>query len=238
MNAVIKEKTTKDRHQLIRVRARHLQLRLWNERHELWTNGHEMTPIDVLQPGVAIAMHNYAMETREFIGEVWDRGRHVEVAGQLDRSKRKVLISSRYPRVVQNFTAAHELAHLLLHPNLDVMHRDLPVDGPGWQRSWEEREADLFASEFLMPEKRVKKEFAGRFGEDVFVLTDDSAFALCQTSANNVMLRCRCPRDLSALLAKATSFAGHHFVSLAKTFSVSDKAMAIRLDELGLVARW
>ena len=42
------------------------------------------------------------------------------------------------------FTAAHELGHLLLHPGeYDSSATDLPVDT--------EREADAFASEFLMP---------------------------------------------------------------------------------------
>ena len=44
------------------------------------------------------------------------------------------------------FTAAHELGHLLLHPGeYDSSATDLPVDT--------EREADAFASEFLMPKK-------------------------------------------------------------------------------------
>ena len=44
------------------------------------------------------------------------------------------------------FTAAHELGHLLLHPaEYDSSATDLPVDA--------EREADAFASEFLMPKE-------------------------------------------------------------------------------------
>ena len=44
------------------------------------------------------------------------------------------------------FTAAHELGHLLLHPaEYDSSATDLPVET--------EREADAFASEFLMPEE-------------------------------------------------------------------------------------
>ena len=44
------------------------------------------------------------------------------------------------------FTAAHELGHLLLHPGeYDSSATDLPVDT--------EREADAFASEFLMPKE-------------------------------------------------------------------------------------
>lgn len=236
MSAVIKENFSQSRQKLIQIRARYLQLELWNQRHELWGNASDMTPIDVLQPGVATRLQGFKMESRDFIGNVWDRGRHVEVAGQLDRTNRTVLISSRYPRAVQNFTSAHELGHLLLHPNLDIMHRELPLDGPGQQRSWEEREADWFASEFLMPEKQLRKEFALRFGAGKFHLTDDTAFALCQASVSSVMLRCRCVRDISFLLAEANAFGGVSFASLAKLFNVSSKAMAIRLDQLVLVA--
>lgn len=236
MSAVIKDKISQSRRQLVQARSRYLQLELWNLRHDLWSNASEMTPIDVLQPGVAIALQGFEMDSRDFIGDVWDRGRHVEVAGRLDRTNGKVLISSRYPRTVQNFTAAHELGHLLLHPDLDVMHRELPLDGPSGQRSWEEREADWFASEFLMPEKQLRREFARRFGDGEFRLTDDNAFALCQTSASSVMLKCRCARDISFILAKANAFGGVPFVPLAKLFAVSEKAMAIRLDQLGLVS--
>lgn len=235
MSAVIKESSSQARLKMIKARVRYLQLQLWNKRSELWSGSSEMTPIDILQPGVAIAIQGFKMESRDFIGNVWDRGKHTEVAGQLDRTNRKVLISSRYPRAVQNFTAAHELAHLLLHPDLDVMHRELPLDGPGQQRSWEEREADWFASEFLMPEKQLRKEFALRFGEGSFYLNDDTAFALCNTSLSSVLLRCRCPRDISFLLSEANAFGGYSFISLAKLFNVSSKAMAIRLDQLALV---
>jgi Zn-dependent peptidase ImmA (M78 family)/DNA-binding XRE family transcriptional regulator len=50
------------------------------------------------------------------------------------------------------FTAAHELAHLLLHPDaFDVARSD--------EVKVEEREADAFAGEFLMPEHLFEKEW-------------------------------------------------------------------------------
>lgn len=50
------------------------------------------------------------------------------------------------------FTAAHELGHLLLHPDAyDVDETE--------EREEEEREADLFASQFLMPDKVFQKEW-------------------------------------------------------------------------------
>src|SRR5690606_3889648 len=98
---------------------------------------------------------------------------------------------------------------------------------PGRKGDWEEREADWFAVEFLMPEKQVRLEFARRFGAIPFRLTDDSAFALCNSSVDRVLAQCRCPRDLTSLLANSTAFGDTSFPSLAQRFSVSSKAMKI-----------
>lgn len=219
----------------VRNRARFLQLSLWNRRHELWARDVPQSPIDVLQPAVALRLSGFTVETRDYLGEEWDQGTRAEVAAVIDRSEGKVFVSSRYPRTTQNFTIAHELGHVLLHPHIDVKHREMPKDGPGRQVDWEEREADWFASEFLMPEKQVRREFEKRFGPAPFCLTDDTAFGLCVASVEKVRRQCRSARDLSKCLAEATSFAGYEFHSLARRFSVSPKAMSIRIDELNLV---
>ena len=60
------------------------------------------------------------------------------------------------------FTAAHELGHLLLHP--DEYRRDateLPVQA--------EREADIFANEFLMPEAAFDSEWEATRGHSLLV---------------------------------------------------------------------
>lgn len=224
------------RQQVIRNHARFLQLSLWNRRHDLWERDVPAEPIDVLQPGVALELQGFSVESRSSLGEEWDRGLRSEVAAVVDRERRKVYMSSRYPLVVQNFTAAHELGHVILHPHIDVKHREFPKDGPSSQRDWEEREADWFASEFLMPEKQVRLEFAKRFGRIPFHLNEDTAYALCGSSIDKVLRQCRCPRDISRLLAEATMFNGVPMASLASRFAVSSKAMAIRLNELELIA--
>lgn len=224
-----------ERRRLIEKRARFLQLEMWNLRADLWSNSDEMTPVDVLQPGVAIEMQGYAIETHPSLGVLWDRGRSTDIAGQIDRREKVVLISARYPFLTQNFTAAHELGHLILHPHLDVMHRDLPEDGPSSGRPVEEREADWFAQEFLMPEKQVRIEFKQRFGPGVFELSEATAFALCRSSAEHLRNNLRCARDLTRLLAQAIEFDGNRFVSLSNRFSASPSAMSIRLNQLNLV---
>lgn len=236
MNAVVKPARYLSRRQVIQKRARYVQLELWNKRSELWSHDVPQSPIEVLQPGVGLKLAGFEIESRDFLGDEWDRGVRTEVAGLLDRDLAKVYISTRQSRVVQNFTAAHELGHALLHPHVDVKHRELPMDGPRGGSSWEEREADWFASEFLMPEKQVRREFASRFGEGVFRLTDSTAFALCGGPLEKVLLRCRSPRDLSKLLAETPTYNGAYFASMASRFSVSSKAMAIRIDELNLSA--
>ena len=60
------------------------------------------------------------------------------------------------------FTAAHELGHLLLHPSeYDSNATALPVDT--------EREADAFASEFLMPEAAFRAAWAQTEGHPLLV---------------------------------------------------------------------
>jgi Zn-dependent peptidase ImmA (M78 family) len=55
------------------------------------------------------------------------------------------------------FTAAHELGHLLLH--LDAYQVDKLEEDVG-----EEKEADIFAAHFLMPDHVFKKELAEASG--------------------------------------------------------------------------
>lgn len=80
-----------------------------------------------------------------------------------------VLGNSTAPAIVVNnfdrisierriFTVAHELGHLHLH-------RDSYLPSDSDERPLEEREADLFASHFLMPEALFKKEWDGAYGQ-------------------------------------------------------------------------
>lgn len=82
-------------------------------------------------------------------------------------------VGGRGPAVVVNtwrrisverwvFTAAHELGHLLLHPSDYV--RD--ATGPSHDA---EREADAFASEFLMPEQAFGPEWSATRGQPLIV---------------------------------------------------------------------
>ena len=136
-----------------------------------------------------------------------------------------------------NFTAAHELGHVVLHPPMK-QHRDRPVDGEGdyVRRSQIEEEADRFAVCFSMPRKKVSSEFMMRFLTDQFELNDATAFALYRTSLFDVRSQWWSLRAGARELARATQFDGRPFASLSERFGVSIEAMAIRLEELDLLA--
>lgn len=211
------------------------QMELWNLRAELWGN-EEIDPLEALEPGVALRLKGFRIETVSTLGEMISNGKPVQVAGLIDRKHQIVRVaSSRFSTVEQRFTAAHELAHAILHPNGALLHRDRPVDGTRWQKDPEEQEADFFAACFLMPDKQIRLWFRKFFLTDQFALNDDTAFALCTKPLDVVLPRFRSLRDLSLALARTISYNGRQFKSMAELFRVSPTAMAYRLEELGLV---
>jgi Zn-dependent peptidase ImmA (M78 family) len=118
------------------------------------------------------------------------------------------------------------------------LHRDRALDGTGGpSREPRETEADLFASFFLLPEKPVREAFKQKFLTELFVLNEGTAFALGSKDLESLQSRCRTLRDLARVLANAERYNGAHFHSLASQFRVSAEAMAIRIEELGLVER-
>ncbi|MBN8714129.1 MAG: ImmA/IrrE family metallo-endopeptidase [Xanthomonadales bacterium] len=219
---------------LIEDRARFTQLELWNCRAKHWGTD-QIDPLDALEPGVALRMNGFQIETVSTLGEMTSNGKLVQVAGLIHRGDRIVQIaSSRFSQVEQRFTAAHELGHAILHPNGALLHRDRPADTTGWQKDPTEREADFFAACFLMPGRQVHRWFRKFFLTDRFVLNDDTAFALCTKPLDSVLQRIRSHRDLSLTLARTISYNGQQFKSLSELFRVSPTAMACRLEELGL----
>lgn len=87
-----------------------------------------------------------------------------------------------------------------------------------------------------MPERLVRARFAGVFATDCFVLDEETVFALSRCSPSDFQKKCKTLRDLSRTLANAEYYDDLRFVSLACQFRVSIEAMAIRLEELGLLA--
>jgi hypothetical protein len=160
-----------------------------------------------------------------------------EIAGIIDRALEQITVATKFDLVVRRFTLAHELGHWFLHSGL-VYHRDFPISGtePSDGLSIEEREANLFAAEMLMPRRLVADLFFAKYGRSCMhpdEIDEELAFKL--SLGTGVVLS---PGDLKALgrrkrsrlLAKDT----HLGVPMSDVFAVSTGAMAIRLEELDL----
>jgi len=214
--------------------ARQLAHSTYIERDNLWPEGVPEEPVQLLNPEKAFYLLGYAYHEVDTLGEI-EPG--VDVAGIIDKDKKEVFISRRYPVAVRNFTAAHELGHAIMHQQ-SGLHRDKPIDGStGGQRDSIEKEADYFAACFLMPEKLLRSVFAQRFPDEVLnheVLRD----LLNRKSDKKTEKQLKTTRGLARALAGLDSINGHAVPSLAGYFKVSLEAMAIRLEQLELVPEY
>ncbi|WP_445143377.1 ImmA/IrrE family metallo-endopeptidase [Dyella sp. Tek66A03] len=220
----------------ISVEARQLQLALWQHRHDIWEADALNDPLQVLDPAKALQWLGYRVHYRSSgLGQMqWGRQR-VEVAGLLDPVARTVDISTLPSVTEQTFTLAHELGHIVLGNVSAVAHRDRALSGAAISRDPVERAADKFGAAFLMPERLVRDVFRSSFLTDAFALNDDTAFALCTSTLDEVQARLPTRRHLSRWLASTERYNGRTFRSLATIFRVSEGAMAIRLEELDLI---
>lgn len=214
--------------------ARQLAHSTYIERDSLWPEGVPEEPVQLLNPEKAFYLLGYAYHEVDTLGEI-EPG--VDVAGIIDKDRKEVFISRRYPVAVRNFTAAHELGHAIMHQQ-SGLHRDKPIDGSaGGQRDSIEKEADYFAACFLMPEKLVCSVFKQRFPEEVLnheVLRD----LLNRKNDKKTEKQLKTSRGLARALAGLDSINGHAVPSLAEYFKVSVEAMAIRLEQLELVPEY
>lgn len=74
---------------------------------------------------------------------------------------RGIMVTSRRPIGVQRFTAGHELGHLVMnhtpHADGEDILRRAPIEGSNRGVPIQEREADAFASNFLLPKHALAK---------------------------------------------------------------------------------
>jgi len=195
-----------------------------------------------IRPERFIVEHlRYRLEKPEEI--VPDIPMSTEIGGVLDRALRRIVVASKLPLVVQRFTLAHEIGHHFLHPNL-TYHRDLPIlDTAQGDRSMpaEEREANFFAAELLMPRRLVADIFHARYGPRVHPDELDAAFVLGLSRVLRLplgdprqiaeRLRAMSRRQRCRLIARDDRLG----LPLWSIFAVSIESMAIRLEELDLV---
>jgi len=181
---------------------------------------------ETLPFGYQAKPHDSLGETEEF-----------EVAGTIELHRRIIRYSTRFSRSSQRFTIAHELGHAALHL-IEGQHRDRPLDGIQNRARLpkKEREANRFASAFTMPRDLVIPGFRRTFFVVPFVLSEETAFAMGGANLWDARFKFRTRRDVSMYLATTGSFNSTLIKPFHERFGVSPCAMAIRFEELGLVA--
>ncbi|MES2976358.1 MAG: ImmA/IrrE family metallo-endopeptidase [Pseudomonadota bacterium] len=211
---------------------------IWTRRRELSSDANP-SPLTLIEPRlVATRLLGLEYEIRPSIGGDGSRANGAPAAGFLDRSRGIIAVSEQFSEEVRRFTVAHEIAHFLLHDwiGAKVVHRDLPPIAAGVvPRPRHEVEADYFAASMLMPQKLVTKALAARFGAARLNADDEiTSFYLASEGSKGFFEPRRDRLSFASAIARAESFAGRRFASLAGCFGVSVRAMAIRLDELGM----
>ena len=195
--------------------ARQLQNVLWSYRDHIWGEAPD-NQLSILRPEIVIEKildYKFGYGT---LGQHTFDGGVSEIAGQIDKKQKTIVISTRFQREVQNFTAAHELGHALFHKGM-ILHRDIPLDGStSHSQDIRERQANKFAAFFLMPEKQVRTVFLELFLRERFVINQDTVFELGEHSVSDFRARCRNLHGLARVLANIESFRGRpfHFKSI------------------------
>jgi Zn-dependent peptidase ImmA (M78 family) len=218
----------------IEARCKALHAFLWKNKEHIWETGLPADLVEMLDPELVLALFDYNLEFHESLGQIQIGKTKVEAAGEIDKELKRVRISRQTPYIARRFTLAHELGHDLLHKDIRS-HRDLALDGSKLQSNNKEREANIFAVKFLMPEKLVKRAFEERFLSVPFTINSQVLFGFSSQDSKKLRSKNLTIRQISRILASAEFFNNQHFISLAKKFQVSPEAMAIRVEELGLV---
>lgn len=206
---------------------------IWKHRKVIWETGNPSNALEILDIyKIFDKVLNFEVG---FANDLSDGSSVLECAGIIDQSSRQVLLSNKFNPQVQNFTSAHELGHAVLHTGLR-MHRDIPLDGTNeGVLSATERQANKFASFFLMPKKILEKEFIERFCRKKFKIDEETAFKIPKTNLSEMRKRLNTKRKLSRYVASIEFYDSSPFNSLSSIFNVSIEAMAIRLEELNLI---
>jgi len=133
---------------------------------------------------------------------------------------------------------AHELGHVLLHgeESVEVLGRTRLLSSRRIERRAAsspvpleqrlEREANVFATALLMPDKAVRNRFIEVFGVDRLLIGSERLPASSQRARRTMM---EAAKDLAGKQGKDSER------SMADFFGVSIEAMATRLCELRLV---
>ena len=213
--------------------VRRLHSLLWRRRKKIYPLG--CHPLDLLKPELAARLLEYDYVEGPIAD--WPPGRRMKIAGLVDPNTKKVVISDEFDRPTMRFTGAHEVGHIMLHGPKTLL-RERPIEGPRLCRqNLEEREADAFGAQFLMPEKLLYAAFEQTIGvEPPIKLDDNLAHWLCPDNPGDMLFAE--PGSLLPMrrLARWSPQWGN-YLPLNQQFGVSVAAMAIRLQELKFIHR-
>jgi IrrE N-terminal-like domain len=218
----------------IEAKARALRRELWDNQVALWP-GQKVTPLGACDPEVAARHLGYEYQEGNLDSAGSRAGQYV-LAGFIDRSQRLIAVAENMKPHIKRFTAAHEVGHLLLHPDLHH-HRERPHEGVELYESLapHEREANLFAGCFLVPPAALRKAFRVWFQVDELRLTDTVAYQLVGPEFQALLAATPQSLTFPRLVAQCGRFNGRQFDPLHRLFGVSVTTMAIRLRQVGLV---
>ncbi len=214
--------------------VRQLHGLIWKNRHEIGEEIGTTDPLRFLDPEIALHFLGLKTDFVPELGSYRSGSQLIEVAGLIDWRSKRVKASLKASPHARRFTLAHELGHAVLHPEINGLHRDRASDGSSMSRAGPERDADVFATLFLMPEKLVRAQFRSLFQIDRFAFTEEAVVALGGERVVGPLADLGL-RAASRLLAGAVRYNGRDLTSLAELFQVSRETMAIRLEELDLI---
>lgn len=193
------------------------------ERRREFRNRGLSDPVEWLSPPVLAEILGLTYETAPKI----DRSAGRPVLGLLDLSKRSILVSEERGLEVARYTGGHELGHALYHQDRVRPHWERGLDPA--EKNPQERDANEFASNFLMPRKELTRRLRASFGELPVRVDDQWLYFLLgdQTDPDPNTL------DLEyALAGSSKDIRYKQIVPLHQQFKVSQTAMAIRLREI------
>lgn len=212
-----------------------LQQIIWLNR-DLFGDDPPDDPLGILDAPMVLRVLGFDVNRSNALGTFYERGKEFQVAGQIDQRRKIVIISNHFDPATTKFTEAHELGHAFLHLQ-DKLHRDRPLSHTSMvpKGSPEEYQANKFAAYFLMPKKQVLRKFREIFGVDKLEINQETADSLFRSDVSTFISRVGDQKGLARFLAGTSQVGGRQVRSLSEIFGVSIQAMAIRLEEVGIV---
>lgn len=226
-------------HEEIDAEAQKLHREIWNA-YKAVVRVPAVDPVWLLNPSHAARHLGFDYVEADDLGRFGGGGTRYEVAGSLDRPEKRICVSTRFKPEEIRFTGAHEIGHAVLHPGA-VKHRDRPILRPGLsstKRSPIEADADYFGACYLLPERLLRERLQKKFGIVGTLVFDDNVSYFLNPSDPEELMRDDDVglRNRAFAVARVERYGGLKSPSLAQQFGVSLSVLAIRLQELKLVA--